>query len=412
MKNAKCIIIIAFIGVLLLPKMTLAIDTNGEDLEEATGLIDISEVQPNASKSESHTDLGRARTRAYLLIDGTQASGSDDDRSHFPNGQLSFSGDYKIQNNSYVLMDFFVNYDAKNKVGSQFLNQAGFRSRVSDNVQYFIGKERNRRSPGLIVSPSDFIYSNTNLPGQREDRRGVWLGRMSYQVISGSADFFVLPVQSETSEGLPQSKQEDAEGAVRGMYQLNGFDLSLMIGRYLGISRVGVSAQTLLANKYKIYLEHGTQNKVTIYNNTMKDQPSQILLGFGYEGSEDFSLRVEYYQNGQGLNSDEFNQLMRLRSLFPNQFANTASAVSPFVRQKYLISSLSFPELKKKFNVIISGVKCLEDDSVLGFTRLEYIAGDKSLVGLSYTQVQGGTGSQFQYRNFNSQTTMDFKYSF
>lgn len=410
MKNAKRIIIIASMSVLLLPSMTLAAEVNGEDIEEATGLSDVSDVQPNTSNSDS--DLGRARTRAYILIDGTQASGSDDEQGHFPNGQFNFSGDYKIQNDSFVLVDFLGNYDAKNKEGNQFLNQAGFRSRVSDTVQYFLGKERNRRSPGLMVAPSDFIYSNSNLPGQREDRRGVWLGRVSYQVISGSADVLVLPVQSETSEGLPQSKQNSAEGAIRGMYQFNGFDLSLMIGRYLGINRVGASVQTLLANKYKIYLEHGTQSEVTIYNNKTKDQPSQTLLGFGYEGSEDFSLRLEYFQNGQGLNSDEFNQMMRLRSLFPNQFTSSALAVSPFVRQKYLISSLSFPELKKKFNITVSGIKCLEDDSVLGLTRLEYIAGDKVLVGLSYTQVQGGTGSQFQYRSFNSQTTLDFKYSF
>lgn len=406
MKNAQHIILVA-IGVLLLSSKTLAADSNGENIEEATGLNDEQSV---AAKSDS--GLGRTRTRAYILIDGTQASGSADDQGYFPNGQFSFSGDYRIQNDTFVLVDAVGNYDAKSKSGSQFLNQAGFRSRLSDKVQYFIGKERNRRSPGLIVSPSDFIFSNTNLPGQREDRRGVWQGRVSYQVINGSADILVLPVQHETSEGLPRSQENSTEGVVRGMYQLNGLDLSFMVGRYLGMSRAGASIQTLVENKYKIYLEHGVQNEVTIYNNTTKAQPSQTLLGFGYEGSEEFSLRFEYFQNGQGLNSDEFNQMMQMRALFPSQFTSSASVVSPFVRQKYLISSLSFPELKKKYNVTVSGIKCLEDDSLLALTRLEYIAGDRVLLGLSYTNVQGGAGSQFQYRSFNSQTTLDLKYSF
>ncbi len=411
MKNAKRIFMIASIGVLLLPSLTLATETNGEEIEEATGLSDESDGQSATATSSS--DLGRARTRAYILIDGTKASGSDDEQVHVPNGQLSFSCDYKIQKDSFVLVDFLGSYDAKKKEGSQFLNQVGFRSQLSDVVQYFLGKERNRRSPGLVVSPSDFIYSNTNLPGQREDRRGVWLGRVSYQVISGSADVFVLPVQNETSEGLPQSQKNSTDGAVRGMYQFSGFDLSLMLGSYLGVNRAGASIQTLFANKYKIYLEHGVQSEVTIYNNTKKEQPSQTLLGVGYEGSEDFTLRLEYFQNGQGLSSEEFNQMMHLRSLFPNQFTNSSAlAVSPFVRQRYLISSLSFPELKKKYNVIVSGIKGLDDDSILGLTRFEYIAGDKVLVGLSYTQVQGGIGSQFQYRSFSSQSTVDFKYSF
>jgi hypothetical protein len=421
MRNAQPSKVISVIGVLLMSSMSFATDVNGEAIEEATGLSDEvstespSEAQPSivpSLASPSESGLGRTRTRAYILIDGTKASGSEDDQVHFPNGQLSFSGDYKIQNDSFVLVDALGNYDANKKEGSSFLNQAGFRSRVSETVQYFIGKERNRRSPGLIVSPSDFIYSNTNLPGQREDRRGVWLGRVSYQVITGSADVLVLPVQTETSEGLPQSNQSRTEGAVRGMYQFNGFDLSLMAGRYLGINRAGASIQTLFANKYKIYVEHGTQDEVTVSPNTTKAHPSQTLLGFGYEGSEDFSLRFEYFHNGQGLDSEEFNRMMRLRSLFPNQLASGASAVSPFVRQKYLISSLSFPELQKKYNVTVSGIKCLEDDSILALTRLEYIGGDKILVGLSYTQIQGGTGSQFQYRSFNSQTTLDFKYSF
>lgn len=390
-----------------------------QDLEEATGLVD-ENLGPKTKPPIIETvGLGyqqswfrSGRTRFYLLIDGTQSYGSTDENVFFPNGQLSFSGDFKVQTGSFLIIDAVGNYDAKNKSGTLFLNQVGFRSKWSESVQYFIGKERNRRSPGLMISPSDFIYSNTNLPGQREDRKGIWLGRLSYQRINGSVDFFILPVQDETSEGMPDSEQNNIGGALRGLYQFGGTDVSLMVGRYQGMSRVGTSAQTLLLNKYKIYVEFGTQEEITRYNNNIKDYPVQVLAGFGYEGNEDFSLRIEYFENGQGLNSDEFNHLIRLSSPLPNQPGENTGLQSPFIRKKYFITSMSFPEIKKKYNFTISAIKSLEDDSILSITRLEYIAGDKLLLGLGLTKINGGLGSQYQHRNFDIQTTADLKYSF
>ena len=418
MKNYLRLMIFFLSGLIFLGGLTaLGADDSDVGLEEAAGLADETQMSEATSTETTTSDpqnswFNRGRTRTYLLIDGTQTSGSTNDQIHFPNGQLSFSGDFKILNESFLIVDAVVNYDDKDKEGSLFLNQVGFRSRLSDSAQYFIGKERNRRSPGLLISPSDFIYSNTNLPGQREDRKGVWLGRLSYQKINGSVDFLILPVQSETLEGLPDSKQNSNEGAIRGLYQFSGIDVSLMVGRYLGTNRAGTSVQTLLLNKYKMYIELGTQEEITRYNNTKKDYPVQSLAGFGYEGSEDFSVRLEYFENGQGLNSDEYNQMMQLRSLFPSQFAGNTNLQSPFIRQKYLITSVTFPEIKKKYNFTISGIKSLEDDSLLGITRLEYLATDKLLVSLSFTKIQGGTGSQYQYRSFDTQATADLKYSF
>jgi hypothetical protein len=383
------------------------------DLEEATGLIeDKKEIPITTSYTDKTTySLDRGRTRSYLLISGTKDSGSDDDKIYLPNGQLSFSGDYKIQN-SFITLDAFGNYETKNKVGTLFISQAGIRSQWNERIQSFVGKERNRRSPGLIVSPSDFIFSNTNLPGQREDRNGVWLARISYQKINGSFDFFLLPIQNETNEGMPDSTHNRAEGAFRGLYQFLNTDVSLMAGRYMDTNHAGVSIQTLLDNKYKLYIELGTQDEIYIYNKAKKNHPIQNLIGFGYEGNEDFSARLEYFENGYGLDTSEFNQMMRMRSLFPSQFAENTRLQSPFIRKKYIITSLSIPEFMKKYNLTFSGIKSLEDDSLLGITRLEYIASDSLLLGFSITQLQGGIGSQYQYRNFNSETTVDLKFSF
>jgi hypothetical protein len=177
-------------------------------------------------------------------------------------------------------------------------------------------------------------------------------------------------------------------------------------------NHAGVSIQTLLDNKYKLYIELGTQDEIYIYNKAKKNHPIQNLIGFGYEGNEDFSARLEYFENGYGLDTSEFNQMMRMRSLFPSQFAENTRLQSPFIRKKYIITSLSIPEFMKKYNLTFSGIKSLEDDSLLGITRLEYIASDSLLLGFSITQLQGGIGSQYQYRNFNSETTVDLKFSF
>lgn len=419
MKNHLRFMIFFLSSLIYLGGLTaLGVDNSDVDLEEATGLIDENQISKVTSPSDETTAsvsqnswFNSGRTRTYLLIDGTQSTGGIDEQVYFPNGQLSFFGDFKIKAESFLIVDAVGNYDDKSKESTLFLNQIGFRSRLSESVQYFIGKERNRRSPGLMVSPSDFIYSNTNLPGQREDRKGVWLGRVSYQKINGSVDFIVLPVQNETQEGMPDSIQSSSGGAIRGLYQFEGIDVSLLVGRYLDLNRVGTSVQTLLLNKFKLYVELGTQEEITRYNNTKKDYPLQSLAGFSYEGSEDFFVRLEYFENGQGLNSDEFNQMMYLRSLFPSQFTGNTNLQSPFIRQKYLITSVTFPEIKKKYNFTISGIKSLEDDSFLGIARLEYIATDKLIVGFSFTKIQGGTESQYQYRNFDTQTTADLKYS-
>jgi hypothetical protein len=382
-----------------------------ELIEEAEGLAEetlTTELTPDPASSA----LNPHRTRAYVLIDGAHSVGSSDDQIYFPNAQLSFSGDFQLKTQNFFLLDMVGNYDNKKREFDSFLNQVGFRSRLSDEFQYFIGKERNRRSPGLIVSPSDFIHSTTNLPGQREDRKGVWLARVSYQKINHSFDVIALPVQYETSDGSPESRQNSADLAVRGLKQFSNVDLSFMAGRYLGIRRAGMSAQSLLENKYKFYLELGTQEESKLYNNTTKSNPAQALLGAGYEGSEDFAARLEYYENGQGLSSEEFSQMMRTFALFPAMAASRTGSQNPFLRQKYLIASLSMPEIQDRYNLTFSAIKSLEDDSSLGIFRFEYIASDKLLLGVGQSQVQGEKGSQYQYRNYDRQTTVDLKYSF
>jgi hypothetical protein len=382
-----------------------------EIIEEAEMLIEEKSNTP-VSPDQSSSILRKNRIRSYVLIDGSRATGSNDDKTYFPNVQLSFSGDFHLRTESFFLIDVVADYDRKSEYSDSFFNQVGFRSKLSEHVQYFIGKERNRRSPGLIVSPSDFIYANTSLPGQREDRKGVWLARASYQEINHSFDLIALPVQHETAEGTPESRQDSVEGAIRGLKQFSNFDISFMVGKYLGTSRGGLSVQTFLENKYKLYLEVGTQEQSKLYNNATRLYPVQRLFGIGYEGTQDFAARLEFYENGQGLNPDEFSQMMQMFALAPGLSVSGNSQLNPFLRQKYLIASLSWMEIFDKYNVTFSVIKSVEDDSALGVSRLEYMATDKALFGASLNQVHGGLGSQYRYRNHDSQAIVDLKYSF
>lgn len=388
-----------------------AVVADPEIIEEAEMLVE-EKSSTSVPQGQSLSVFKQNRTRSYLLVDGSRFTGNDDDTIYFPNAQLSFSGDFYLTTQSFFLIDSVADYDKKSDDSDIFLNQVGFRSKLSDSVQSFIGKERNRRSPGLIVSPSDFIYANTNLPGQREDRKGVWLARASYQQINHSFDLIALPVQRETSEGVPESQQDAVEGAIRGLKQFNNFDISFMLGKYLGISRGGLSIQTLLDNKYKLYLELGTQEQSRLYNNTIRVYPVQTLIGLGYEGVQDFTARLEFYENGQGLNPHEFSQMMAMYAMAPALAVSDDSQPNPFLRQKYLIASLSWMEIFDKYNITVSAIKSVEDDSILGVSRLEYVATDKTLLGLSVNQIQGGDDSQYRYRNYDSQIIADLKYSF
>lgn len=387
------------------------INPSTEVIEEAEALPEEVSLSPSTRRQDpSH--LNQSRIRSYFLMEGVQSTGSAENKIYFPNAQLSFSGDFQFQEQNFFLFDAVGNYDRKSNSSNSFLNQMGFRSQFSEKLQYFIGKERNRRSPGLIISPSDFIYSNTNLPGQREDRQGVWLARTSYQQINFSLDLLLLPVENETSSGLPDSHQTRTDAALRVLKQWEILDMSIMVGRYLGVNRVGVSAQTLWDNKYKMYLEFGSAAESKLYNNSKKSNTIQTLVGIGFEGSEDFNARLEYYHNGQGLNSEEFSQRQQYLNLSPPLAANANSSKNLFLRQQYLITSLTFPELYKKYNLTFSAIKSLEDDSIIGVFRFEYIVTDKILTGISFKHLQGGVDSQLQYREFNTQTTVDLKYSF
>jgi hypothetical protein len=292
-----------------------------------------------------------------------------------------------------------VNYADATKYSQIYINQIGLRGQFAPQWQWAMGKERNRRSPAMFISPSDIIYSQLNLPGQREDRQGIWLTRVSYQDTARSYDFYILPIDKESNEGLPKATLGTAGFAFRAFEQFNNLDMSLSVGKIHNISKAGLALQALIIDYYKVYGEVGYQQYSTLALSAKKNNPLQLILGLSYEGSDVFNAKLEYFYNGQGLTPIEYKTF-----LLP--------VMMPFLRQKYLLFNLMFPEIQKKYNIISTSVISLEDNAHIQLLRGEYITTDHLLVGASMLELGGDTGSQYYYRGFDRQFNLDVKYSF
>jgi hypothetical protein len=372
------------------------LQTNTADATDTIDATHVPTLEPAATLLEESKTKFENRTRAYLLIEVNQKKSEqktairEDTRIYFPNAEASITTEVKATEKLSVFADGIGNYSDENKNSSEFINQLGVRGPVDSNWQWAIGKERNRRSPGMLITPSDIIYSQSNLPGQREDRRGVWLSRLSYQDTVRSFDIYLMPVDNEWGNGMPRPEQGRVGLAFRIFQQLENLDLSLSIGKVHNLSKVGLSFQGLIDNVYRLYSEFGYQESSKLPNNAEKSKPHQNLFGVSYEGSNDFRVKVEYLLNGQGLNP----------------------MMSSFLRQKNLLLNVVFPEIKKRYNIISTAITSLEDSSSLQLLRGEYITNDHLLAGFSVLEISGKSGSQYYYRNFNRELTFDFKFTF
>ncbi|MBK8205090.1 MAG: hypothetical protein IPK68_23295 [Bdellovibrionales bacterium] len=79
-----------FLGTLNTFAATVEVLEEAEGLAEETPEVAAAEVPHDQTSSA----LNQQRTRTYVLIDGSQSTGSSDDQIYFPNAQLSFSGTF------------------------------------------------------------------------------------------------------------------------------------------------------------------------------------------------------------------------------------------------------------------------------------------------------------------------------
>ncbi|MBI2602264.1 MAG: hypothetical protein HYW48_04340 [Deltaproteobacteria bacterium] len=374
-----------------------------DDLEEASGLPDIEmdEAPPSSSFG---------KVRSYILMEGLQRRKGGLRQYEFPNGEFSGSLDYSFPSKTDLFLDGLLTFDEAGDKSRLFINQVGVRQNWQDNFVLAVGKERSRRAPGLIISPSDLLFTLVPLPGQREDRQGVWLTRLSFQQQHRSYDLILLPVDRVDEAGLPGKDAEYFGTTLRTWHELGLIDMGLSLGSF-DTFKAGLALQTLVENKWKFYYEGAYHSRYERLDASSKEKAFQHLLGAGYEGSTDFGMRVEYFHNGIGFSKAEFENA-RQQVRFSSSSLSSTAILTPFIRQQFLIFSANAPEVFHRYNFFAAIVKSLEDTAQMSFVRAEYLANDWFVAGASQLFVHGGDESQFAGRAFNTQTSLDLKYSF
>jgi hypothetical protein len=147
-------------------------EAQDQDLEEAHGLPD---EKPVAEKQNGLRLPEGLSERSYLWLEAfsRKEAPGDWDEVKGPNAEVSLTLNYKNNSGVQAFLDGRALHNADPKDDQGILEQGGLRYQATEKILATLGKERSRKAPGLIVAPSDFLYAQENLPGQREQRAGI-----------------------------------------------------------------------------------------------------------------------------------------------------------------------------------------------------------------------------------------------
>lgn len=326
---------------LLLPAFVFAED----DLEEAVVIQAPKETRATSAHSDS------LRYRAYAFAEGrwrsVSASGVQDFQA--PYLEADATVDFKPSERLKLFVDGVGMYSAYTSAFSAQMNQVGLRVHEGNWV-FAAGRERNRRSPGLFVSPSDPLHTNPALAGPREIRTGEWIARASFQGKDQSTDVMYVPFRRLTNEGLPNESPR-AEFWLRHFHKVAGLDVDLSAGYLDGQAKAGASLLGFVASVWKLYAELGYQ-ATPVWS---------ALGGVAYEGSDDFNVRAE---------------------LLYNSVSSTTPV--PLPAGYVVIASVVFPEVRDKFNFYVTGMQSLSTAITVGLVRAEWLATSRNTIGTSF----------------------------
>lgn len=345
-------------------------EAEAQELEEASGLDAQVPGPEDAETFPSSPSWMRWRGYGALDYGVGEKSRKDGLQEEGPDGEIALAVDLVAA----PTLSFFLEQRTQAEAEGRSLQrvhvlweQGGIRYRPQDSFLFVLGKERNRRAPGLIVSPSDFIHSNPNLPGLREERSGVWLARASFQGPQQSFDLMALPVTLENEQGMIGEGSRYKGTVARYFGRLeSGWDLGVDYGQFEDDSQAGIFVQTMLAAVWKVYAEGGYHSE---------NEAHSTLLGGSYEGSSDWNLRLEWYQQDE-----------RWRpSLLLLQDRN------------YLILSLSVIEVWDLFNLtptLLQSLDCQDHQS--GILRAEWLMNQRQVAGLTFVSMSADKSSAWQ----------------
>jgi hypothetical protein len=382
-------------ALLLTSRLAAAQD---DDLEEAQGLPD---EKPVAEKQDGLRLPEGWSERSYLWVEALsrKAARGEWDAVKGPNAEASLTLNYKNGSGFQGFLDGRALHNADPKDDLGVVEQVGLRYQTTEKVLVTLGKERSRKAPGLIVAPSDFLYAQENLPGQREQRSGIWQGKIAWQETGRSLEVLALPWDRVNENGLPDDAAKWKGWAARGFYQFTNFDIQFSLGHLEDGWHEGLSTQGIVG-AWKLYAEGGWS----------ENQRSQ-LAGVEYQGLDKWSFRAEYYHQDPLLSREELQKLWRLSQLLDVSVPVNSGNFRPFLRENYAIASVSGLGLDDRWNLFATFLRGVDDRGYLGLVRGEWLVDDHQVLGLSLLAFSEGDQQQYALRPFDRQASLDWKFT-
>lgn len=346
-------------GLLCGLPLTAAAVSGEQDLDEAVPL-DVPVVAAPAATSSldrPYRYRGYALAEWSNLIPDAPALKTRDQSLTEANA----SGSMAFDNGLQVFGDLTGTYHFRDELGNVLLNQAGVRY-TSRSWELLLGKERARKSPGMVVSPSDFLFPNDSLPGMREQRAGVWMARASWQVPGHSADAIYLHNLVVNDQGFPDDDQTRRGAVLRYFRQSSAFDVGMNYAVIDGEHAAGGWAQTYIMKTTKLYLDAAYRESEQILNQSPRDV-TKVLVGANYEGYSDGLFRLEVLANNRGLDGAV--------AVLPATTNAFGALDSVFYRRWYGIASVQFSDLWKESVFTLNHIRAFEYSEWIWMARYE-----------------------------------------
>jgi hypothetical protein len=383
------------LGLMLMLPVAAHAAGGEHELEEATPL-DIPATAapvPAVAMDSSYRYRGYALAEwANLIPDSASLKTRDQSLA-----EANASGSVSFRNGVQLFGDVTGTYRLRAEAGNVLLNQAGVRYGAGP-WELLLGKERARKSPGMVVSPSDFLFPNDSLPGMREQRAGVWMARASWQVPGHSADVIYLHNLAVNEQGMPDDDPIRRGVALRYFRQSSAFDAAANYAAIEGEHAAGGWVQTYILKTTKVYLDAAYRETDRILNQTVHDV-TRVLAGASYEGYSDGLFRLEVYANNRGLDGPV--------AVPPAPASVFALLDTIFYRRGYGIASVQFSDLWKESVLTLNHIRALEYPEWVWMARYE--------IPLTRHQAIGTTLGRFnKLATIPDATlvTLDWKYNF
>jgi hypothetical protein len=364
-----------------------------DDPEEAVPLT------PPTAPAAAAAIEERLRYRGYLLAEGSKLVTDLDplETSDLSTVEANVSATLAFHNGVQLFGDVTGTHAFYANVTTTMLNQAGLRY-GTDPWQFALGKERTRKSPGLVVSPSDFLFANDALPGLREQRQGVWQLRASWQTIGQAADAIYLPNLEVDEHGLPDEDRRRRGAAWRYFRQGSAFDVAASYARIEGDGSIGGWMQAYATRSVKLYLDAARLETDQVLDRTVRDA-TQLLLGASYEGVRDATFRAEAYYNQKGLEG---------AVTVPGGAASAARLLDNILfRRRHAILSAQFTDLWREAVFTLNHIRALDYPEWALLARYEIPVGAHQALGATLGAVKNLLGVPS-----GTLMTLDWKYTF